>query len=134
MKIVQTRSFSWYVFSLIRTEYGDLLIKSPYSVQYGKIQNRKNSLFGYFSRSTPGLLCNIVVLLNNFYITATWLKTFYLVSRTKRLIKEGTVLLFERPLFDRSTLFMFFLSDWVLIRGASFPVAWLNQILSYEIC
>ena len=82
----------------------------------------------------PGLLCNTVVLLNNFYITATWLKTFYLVSRTKRLIKEGTVLLFERPLFDRSTLFMFFLSDWVLIRGASFPVAWLNQSLSYEIC
>ena len=33
VKSVQIRSFSWSVFSCIRTEYGDLLRKSPYSVQ-----------------------------------------------------------------------------------------------------
>ena len=32
MKSVQIRSFFWYVFSRIKTEYGDLLRKSPYSV------------------------------------------------------------------------------------------------------
>ena len=33
MKSVQIRSFSCYVFSCIRTEYGDLLRKSPYSIR-----------------------------------------------------------------------------------------------------
>ena len=32
MKSVQIRSYFWSVFSCIRTEYGDLLRKSPYSV------------------------------------------------------------------------------------------------------
>ena len=32
IKSVQIRSFFWSVFSHIRTEYGDLLCKSPYSV------------------------------------------------------------------------------------------------------
>ena len=32
VKNVQTRSHSWSVFSCIRTGYGDLLSKSPYSV------------------------------------------------------------------------------------------------------
>ena len=35
----------------VRTEYGDLLSKSPYSVQIQKIQTRKGSAFGLFSRS-----------------------------------------------------------------------------------
>ena len=33
VKSVQIRSFFWSVFSCIRTEYGHLLRKSPYSVQ-----------------------------------------------------------------------------------------------------
>ena len=33
MKSVQIQSFFWSVFSHIRTEYGDLLRKSPYSVR-----------------------------------------------------------------------------------------------------
>ena len=32
VKSVQIRSFFWSIFSCIRTEYGDLLRKSPYSV------------------------------------------------------------------------------------------------------
>ena len=36
---------------LIRIEYGDLLRESPYSVRIRKIQTRKNSVFGHFSRS-----------------------------------------------------------------------------------
>ena len=57
MKSVQIRCFFWSVFSRIRSEYGDLRSKSVYGVspnmekcEYGKIQTRKNFVFGYFSR------------------------------------------------------------------------------------
>ena len=33
VKRVQVRSFFWSIFSRVRTEYGDLLRQSPYSVQ-----------------------------------------------------------------------------------------------------
>ena len=39
MKSVQIRIFFWSVFSCIRIEYGDLLLKSPYSIQ---IQDNKD--------------------------------------------------------------------------------------------
>ena len=51
VKSVQIRSFFWSLFSRIRTEYGNLLRKSPYSVRIRKIQTRKNSVFGHFSHS-----------------------------------------------------------------------------------
>ena len=47
-KSAQTRKFFWSAFSLIRTEYGDLLHKSSCTV---RIRTRKNSLFGKFSHS-----------------------------------------------------------------------------------
>ena len=45
--------FFWSVFPCIRTKYGDLQSKSPYSVRIltRKIRTRKNSVFGHFSRS-----------------------------------------------------------------------------------
>ena len=42
MKSVQMRSFFWSVFSCIRTEYGDLRNKSPYSVQIQENADQKN--------------------------------------------------------------------------------------------
>ena len=45
---VQIRSFSWSVFSRIRTKYGE--IRSIQS-ERGKIRTRKNYVFGHFSRS-----------------------------------------------------------------------------------
>ena len=68
VKSVQIRSFLWSVFSHIRTEYGEILRISPYSVRMrentdqkklrislciqsecGKIRTRKNAVFGRFS-------------------------------------------------------------------------------------
>ena len=40
-KSVQIRSFFWSVFSCIRTEYGDLRSKSPYSVQMQENTDQK---------------------------------------------------------------------------------------------
>ena len=40
-KSVQLRSISWFVFSFIRTEYGDLLRKSPYSVRIQENTDQK---------------------------------------------------------------------------------------------
>ena len=55
LSLIIMHFFSWLnqgiKFSRIRTEYGDLLIKSPYSVQIVKILTRKNSILGKFSRS-----------------------------------------------------------------------------------
>ena len=41
MKSVQIRSFFWFVFSRIRTEYGDLLRKSVFSLNTGKCRPEK---------------------------------------------------------------------------------------------
>ena len=41
MKSVQIRSFVWSVFSYIQTEYGELLRKSPYSVQIQENTDQK---------------------------------------------------------------------------------------------
>ena len=41
MKSVQRRSYFWSVFSCIRTEYGDLLRKSPYSVRIQENTDQK---------------------------------------------------------------------------------------------
>ena len=41
VKSVQIRSFFWSVFSCIRTEYGDLRSKSPYSVQIQENSDQK---------------------------------------------------------------------------------------------
>ena len=46
--IVTLWSFFWSVFSCTRTEYRDLLRKSPYSSEYRKIWTRENSVFGHF--------------------------------------------------------------------------------------
>ena len=51
VKSVQMRKFSWSVFSCIRTEYWDLICKSPYSVQRQENMDHKNSIFRHFSRS-----------------------------------------------------------------------------------
>ena len=62
VKSIQIRSFFRSVFSRIRTEYGEILQSFFWSVfshirtlriqsECGKIRNRKNSVFGHFSRS-----------------------------------------------------------------------------------
>ena len=50
VKSVQIRSFSWSVFPCIRTEYGDLLRKSPYSVRIQENTDQKNSVFGHLTQ------------------------------------------------------------------------------------
>ena len=56
MKSVQIRSFSWSVFSRIRTEYGKIRSMSPYSVRMRENTDQKNSAFGHFSRSVLSLI------------------------------------------------------------------------------
>ena len=41
----------WSAFYYIWTDYGDLICKSPYSVQVRENMDQKNSVFGHFSRS-----------------------------------------------------------------------------------
>ena len=41
----------WFAFSRIRTEYGEILRTSPYSVQMRKITDQYNSEYGHFLRS-----------------------------------------------------------------------------------
>ena len=51
VKSVQVRSFSWSVFSRIRTEYREMRSILPYSVQMRENTDQKNSVFGHTSRS-----------------------------------------------------------------------------------
>ena len=51
VKSVQILSFFWFVFSCIRTEYGDLLGNFLYSVRIQENTDQKNSVFGHFSCS-----------------------------------------------------------------------------------
>ena len=48
MESVQIRSFFWPVFSSISTGCGELLGKSPYSVQTRESADQKISEFGHF--------------------------------------------------------------------------------------
>ena len=41
----------WSVFSRIRTEYGEILRISPYSVQMRQNTDQNNSEYGHFSRN-----------------------------------------------------------------------------------
>ena len=43
--------FFWPAFSRIRTEYGDLLCKSPYSVRMQETVGKKNSKYKHFLRT-----------------------------------------------------------------------------------
>ena len=51
VKSVYIRSFFWSIFFRIRTEYGDLLCKPPYSVRMQKNKDQKNSECGHLLRS-----------------------------------------------------------------------------------
>ena len=79
MKSVQIRSFFWCVFSRIRTEYGEILRISPYSIrmwentdqnriQYecGKIRTRKNSVIGHILHTVgcTNYILNHIYLIN----------------------------------------------------------------------
>ena len=50
-KYFQYLEYFWSAFSHIWTEYGDLLCKSPYSVQMEENAGQKNSEYGQFPRS-----------------------------------------------------------------------------------
>ena len=43
--------FFWFVFSRIRTEYGEIIRISPYSVRLRENTGQTNSEYGHFSRS-----------------------------------------------------------------------------------
>ena len=49
--VKSVRSFFWSLFSCIRSEHGDLLRKSLYSVRIQEDADQKNSAFGHFLRS-----------------------------------------------------------------------------------
>ena len=51
VKSGQTRSFFSSVFSRIRTEYKEILVSLRIQSECRKIQTRKNSVFGHFSRN-----------------------------------------------------------------------------------
>ena len=82
MKSFQVRSFFWSVFSCIRTEYGDLLSKSPYSVRMQENtdqkklhiwtlftqcykntkQTKKFTVTKYFMLEVPGIIISFLVI------------------------------------------------------------------------
>ena len=50
VKSVKILSFFWSAFSCIRTEYGDLLRKSSYSVRIQENTDQKDYAFGHFTQ------------------------------------------------------------------------------------
>ena len=94
VKCVQIRSFSWSVFSLIRTDYGKIRSISPYSVRMrentdqkvfspnaGKCAPKKNSVFGHFLRSGPPELS-----IDGFYVFSA--QNLVLVSRSSDVVAQ----------------------------------------------
>ena len=52
VKSVQIRSYFWYLFSHIRSEYGErYFVSLRIHSKCGKIRTRNNSVFGHFSRN-----------------------------------------------------------------------------------
>ena len=52
----------WFIFSCIRSEYGDLLCKSLYSIRIQEMRIRENSVFGHF-------LCSETISLFELFMT-----------------------------------------------------------------
>ena len=72
--------FFWSVFSRIRTEYGDLQIKSPYSVRMRENTDQKNSKYGYFLRSDATVLCILIyelLTMPGCFMLDTWYRQSY---------------------------------------------------------
>ena len=61
VKNVQMRSFFWSVCSRIRTGYGDLLHKSPYSARIRENADRKKLVFRQFSRSANDPILSLAI-------------------------------------------------------------------------
>ena len=57
VKSVQIGSFFWFVFSHIRTEYGEIRSISPYSVEMRENTDQKKTVFGHFSSSKRLKIC-----------------------------------------------------------------------------
>ena len=69
MKTVQIRSFFWSVFSRIRTEYGDILCISPYSVRVRENTDQKNlHIWTLFTQCRTDM--NVKVLVFFIYVEA----------------------------------------------------------------
>ena len=63
MKTVQIRSFFWSVFSRIRTEYGDILCISPYSVRVRENTDQKKlHIWTLFTQCRTDMNVKVLVL------------------------------------------------------------------------
>ena len=61
VKSVQIRRFFWFVFSCIRTEYGDLWSKSPYSVRIQESTDQKKlRIWTLFTQCKSSVICILV--------------------------------------------------------------------------
>ena len=73
VKSIQIGSFSWSVFSHIRTEYKEILRRISISLHIqsgcGKIRARKNSVFGHFLRSEIKHKASVTNYFNQLLIT-----------------------------------------------------------------
>ena len=79
--------YFWSVFSRIRTEYGNCIVNLLIQSEYGKIQTRKNSVFGRFSHgahknentiTSPINLSIIKKLIEYFFKEMQWKDCFLL--------------------------------------------------------
>ena len=95
VKSVQIQSFAWSVFSCVRTKYGDLRSKSPYSVRIQENTYQKKH-FGHFSRSTKFANCiYITKKLTNFQLQISKLITVITCYHTEIVILTSSYCLFE---------------------------------------
>ena len=114
VKSVQIRSFFWSVFSCIRTECGDLLGKSPYSVriqkntdqsEYRKLRTRDNSVFGHFSRSVFSL---DNVWINEYYLKNTKIHLHWKLLDVNMWLSPTLKQLFKKLYFEFRHVLSFF--------------------------
>ena len=61
MENARIRSFSGPCFSRIRTEYGEILRISPYSIRMRENADQKNSKYGQLSRSDKDILFRLTM-------------------------------------------------------------------------
>ena len=74
--------FFWSVFSRIRTEYGEILRISPYSVRMQENTDQKNSEYGHFSRSGSLIRNCVLRLLSSLFISFIWKENYWYLTHT----------------------------------------------------
>ena len=99
--------FFWSAFSWIRTKYGNLQSKSPYSVRMRENADQRNSEYEYFShRACREHLLHLIINIAQLVSNIAGNEYLSILLLTKVLLCEYTIFTFSRTILGLQTVYL----------------------------